>query len=64
MGSTQDWIDSTRFMEEHKIVPVVSHVLDGLDSAEQGFDLLKSGEQFGKIIIRIGDTSAKETANL
>jgi D-arabinose 1-dehydrogenase-like Zn-dependent alcohol dehydrogenase len=53
MGSRQDLLDATSFMAEHKIVPVISHVLDGLEYTNEGFDLLKKGEQFGKIVIKI-----------
>ncbi|KAF4608282.1 hypothetical protein EYR40_000626 [Pleurotus pulmonarius] len=53
MGSRQDLIDATKFMTEHQIVPVVSHVLDGLESADEGFELIKRGEQFGKIVIKV-----------
>ncbi|KAJ8482203.1 hypothetical protein ONZ45_g15032 [Pleurotus djamor] len=53
MGSRQDLIDATNFIAEHRIVPEVSHILDGLESAEQGFDLMKRGDQFGKIVIKI-----------
>ncbi|KAF9462751.1 NAD-P-binding protein [Collybia nuda] len=53
MGSHQDLIDATKFLDEHRIVPVVSHVLDGLESAEQGFEIMNSGDQFGKIVIKM-----------
>lgn len=55
MGSLKDLVDATMFMSEHHIVPVVSHVLDGLEAAEEGFELMKCGDQFGKIVIRIND---------
>jgi len=53
MGSHQDLIDATSFVARHKIVPVVSHVLDGLEAAKEGFQLMQRGEQFGKIVIRV-----------
>ncbi|KAI1788391.1 NAD(P)-binding protein [Ganoderma leucocontextum] len=53
MGSHKDLIDATNFLAEHRIVPVVSHVLDGLESADKGFELLEDGSHFGKIVIRI-----------
>lgn len=53
MGSRQDLIDATKFIAEHQIVPVVSHVLNGLESADEGFELIKRGEQFGKIVIKV-----------
>jgi D-arabinose 1-dehydrogenase-like Zn-dependent alcohol dehydrogenase len=64
MGSTQDLLDATKFMTEHKLVPIVSDVLDGLEAADQGFDLMKSGDQFGKIVIRVDHAPAKQSANL
>jgi D-arabinose 1-dehydrogenase-like Zn-dependent alcohol dehydrogenase len=53
MGSRQDLIDATNFIAQHRVVPVVSHVLDGLESAEEGFKLMERGDQFGKIVIRL-----------
>ena len=58
MGSHQDMKKATEFLAEHRIVPVVSHVLDGLESAEEGFELLKKGNQFGKVIINLHRTGA------
>lgn len=52
MGSHKDLIDATSFMAEHKIVPVLSLVLDGLEEADEGFEILKKGGQFGKVVIR------------
>lgn len=63
MGSHQDLVDATWFMAEHAIVPVVSHVLEGLGSAEQGFELMKHGNQFGKIVVRM-DHSGQVAARL
>ena len=53
MGSYKDMKDATEFLAEHRMIPVVSHVLDGLESAEEGFELLKKGDQFGKVIINL-----------
>jgi len=55
MGSHQDLKDATDFITQHRIVPIISHVLDGLESAEQGFELLKRGDQFGKVVIKLRD---------
>ena len=57
MGSHKDLIDATNFLAEHRIVPIVSHVLDGLESAGEGFKLLEEGSHFGKIVIRIPSNS-------
>jgi len=62
MGSHKDLEDATRFMEQHKLVPVVSHVLDGLESAEQGFQLIHRGEQFGKVVIKLREPSSGGTS--
>lgn len=59
MGSHKDMIDATNFMARHRIVPVVSHVLPGLESACEGFKILKRSDQFGKIVIKIGGEEGK-----
>ncbi|KAF9225905.1 NAD(P)-binding protein [Gyrodon lividus] len=56
MGSHKDLVDASNFMAEHHIVPVVSHVFEGLGSAEEGFELMKRGDQFGKIVIRMDES--------
>jgi len=53
MGSHKDLIDATNFLAEHRVVPVVSHVLDGLEEVEEGFRLLQQGDHFGKIVIGV-----------
>ncbi|KAF9068592.1 NAD(P)-binding protein [Rhodocollybia butyracea] len=55
MGSTQDLHDATKFLSKHKIVPVVSHVFRGLENVEKGFEMLRTGEQFGKVVIEVGN---------
>ncbi|KAF8177240.1 chaperonin 10-like protein [Pholiota molesta] len=58
MGSHQDLQDATAFIDKHRIVPIVSHVLDGLESADAGFDLIKRGDQFGKVVIKLRASSS------
>ncbi|EAU89641.1 hypothetical protein CC1G_02530 [Coprinopsis cinerea okayama7 len=53
MGSHKDMEDATAFISKHKIVPIVSHVIEGLDKFEQGFELLYRSDQFGKVIIKV-----------
>jgi D-arabinose 1-dehydrogenase-like Zn-dependent alcohol dehydrogenase len=53
MGSEKDLRDATKFCEEHKIVPIVSHVLEGIDNAAKGYELLNTREQFGKVIVKL-----------
>lgn len=64
MGSHQDLIDATKFLEEHRIVPIVSHVLDGLEAAEQGFEIIRRGDQFGKVVIKMPTERPEPRAKL
>ena len=61
MGSKADLQAATDFITQHQITPVVSHVIDGLERAEEGFRHLARGDRFGKIVIRLDSppTSAK-----
>lgn len=54
MGSPADWAAMMRFVEEHRIRPVVSDVFP-LVRAEEAFALMERGDQFGKIVVRIAD---------
>ena len=53
MGSQKDLRDATDFITEKKLVPVISHTVDGLESIEKGFETLEKGEQFGKVVVKI-----------
>ena len=53
MGSRADLLEATNFIQKHHIVPVVSHVINGLDRFEEGFKLMAHGDQFGKIVMRV-----------
>lgn len=53
MGSQRELTEATNFIAEHKIVPVVSEILGGLETFEKGFEAMKRGSQFGKIVIRM-----------
>ncbi|KAF7773148.1 hypothetical protein Agabi119p4_5315 [Agaricus bisporus var. burnettii] len=64
MGSRQDLIDATEFLAQKHIVPTVSHVIDGLESAEEGFETMKRGDQFGKIVIKLRDSFQLQQSNL
>ncbi|KAF5389802.1 hypothetical protein D9757_003720 [Collybiopsis confluens] len=57
MGSKQDLRDATEFMTKHKIVPVLSNVFIGLENTEKGFETLRLGEQFGKVVIDVAEDS-------
>ena len=53
MGSQKDLEDATNFLAERKLVQVISHTVDGLESIEKGFEILEKGEQFGKVVLKI-----------
>ncbi|TNY18484.1 hypothetical protein DMC30DRAFT_426415 [Rhodotorula diobovata] len=60
MGSRDEFFAAVAFVDKHKIHPVVDSVLEGLEHAEDGFQLLKQGGQFGKVVINIArDESPK-----
>lgn len=63
-GSHRDLEDATRFIAKHNIVPIVSHVLDGLESAEEGFRLIERGDQFGKVVIKLRERPLTVQARL
>lgn len=49
MGSRAEFFDAIEFIRKHKIMPVVDTVLESLEKAEDGFELMKRGGQFGKV---------------
>lgn len=56
MGSRKEFKEMVRFVNEKRIVPVVSKVVEGLDNlegVEELFQDMKQGKQFGKLVIRI-----------
>ena len=53
MGSHADLVAATNFLAEHRIVPTVSHVIHGLENAEEGFEIMKKGDNAGKIVITL-----------
>ncbi|GAC95531.1 hypothetical protein PHSY_003107 [Pseudozyma hubeiensis SY62] len=57
MGSKREFAESIRFVEKHRIVPVVDTVLDGLEQAERGFELLSEADKRsgGKVVIRVSE---------
>lgn len=64
MGSHNDLVDATAFLAEHRIIPVVAHVIDGLKNAEEGFKLMKRYGGFGKVVIKIVDDGKKGESRL
>lgn len=58
LGSKADLTAATAFLEKHSIIPVVSHVLYGLQGALEGFEIMKKGEAFGKVVVDISGKRA------
>ncbi len=52
MGSAADWAAMTEFVGRHGLRPVVSDAYP-LDRAEEAFERLERGSQFGKIVVTI-----------
>lgn len=53
MGSLEEFKKAVAFIDEKKLNPVVHTVLQGLERAEEGFEIMKQGGQFGKIVIYV-----------
>jgi zinc-binding alcohol dehydrogenase/oxidoreductase len=53
MGSRREFVEMLSFVEQHKLHVDVDCVLSGLSQAEQGFEKMREGKQFGKIVIQI-----------
>jgi NADPH:quinone reductase-like Zn-dependent oxidoreductase len=63
MGSRKEFRDMVEFVNEKKIVPVVSKVVNGLDDLEgvEGlFQEMKEGKQFGKLVIKVKKDSTSK----
>lgn len=57
MGSFDEFAAAIKFIGEHKIQPVVHKTVQGLENAEEALATMKAGEQFGKLVIKIGTAS-------
>jgi len=51
MGTEQEFHDMLRFVEQHALKPVVDTVYPSLHHAQEAFDAMASGKQFGKIVL-------------
>ena len=65
MGSRKEFADMVKFVEEKNMKPVVSRVVSGIDNLDginSLFEDMKSGSQFGKLVVEIsieGGTASK-----
>lgn len=55
MGSANEFRQCIAFIDQHKIVPDIDSVIDGLDDSVKGFELLANAEKRsgGKVIVKI-----------
>lgn len=54
MGTETEFEEMLRFIEDKKLIPVVDEVFE-LDNTEAALRRMDSGEQFGKIVLRVAD---------
>jgi D-arabinose 1-dehydrogenase-like Zn-dependent alcohol dehydrogenase len=65
MGSRKEFKDMVAFVNEKKVVPIVSQVAKGIDNIKDIdalFEQMRTGSQFGKLVVEIkssGATSSK-----
>jgi zinc-binding alcohol dehydrogenase/oxidoreductase len=52
MGSPDDFVDMLKFVEDHKVEPVIDATYT-FDNAHEGIKALEQGKQFGKLILDI-----------
>ncbi|POW01539.1 hypothetical protein PSTT_12431 [Puccinia striiformis] len=50
MGSLKEFKEMVEFVDKHHIRPVVHTVLHGFEQVEEGFQILKAAQQFGKVV--------------
>ena len=58
MGSRAELADAVRYISSKRIIPVVDSV-HSVSNIEDGFDVMKAGTNFGKIVVRVQQESAK-----
>lgn len=56
MGSFQEFQAAINFVDKHKIRPIVHKTVHGLENADEAFETMKNGDQFGKLVIKIADS--------
>lgn len=51
MGSPQEFEDMLAYVQQHRIKPIVDTVYPSLAHAQEAFDYMEQGKQFGKIVL-------------
>lgn len=66
MGSAEEFKRMIKFVDQHKIVPVIDTVLDGLKEANLGFALLQDADKRsgGKVVVRITQDSHERQSKI
>ncbi|EGC49592.1 alcohol dehydrogenase [Histoplasma capsulatum var. duboisii H88] len=62
MGSRKEFKDMINFVNEQKIKPIISRVVQGIDNVkaiDELFDDMKNGTQFGKLVIELVNSGDK-----
>ncbi|HEY4652909.1 MAG TPA: zinc-binding dehydrogenase, partial [Cyclobacteriaceae bacterium] len=54
MGTRDEFLTMLEFVESYKLKPVIDKVFP-LQEAGEAFAYMERGEQFGKIVLRMGD---------
>jgi len=60
MGSRKEFADMVKFVQSKNLKPVVSRTVSGLDNLDginSLFEDMKSGSQFGKLVIEVSKES-------
>jgi len=60
MGSRKEFADMVKFVQSKHLKPVVSRTVSGLDNLDginSLFEDMKSGSQFGKLVIEVAKES-------
>ncbi|KAI9882947.1 MAG: formate dehydrogenase (NAD+) [Watsoniomyces obsoletus] len=67
MGSRQEFADMVKLVQTKHLRPVISKVVQGIEDIAQTdelFDEMKSGRQFGKLVVRISKTDEASQSKL
>lgn len=59
MGSFEEFEAAIAFIDKHKIRPIVFKTVEGLDKADEVLSIMKNGDQFGRLAIRIVNSDQK-----
>lgn len=64
MGSLAEFKQMVRFVEDYQIQPIIFKTLSGFKDAAEGFEIIKKGQQFGKVVVKIVDEESESNSRL